>query len=639
VGVEAVKGGFVALGSFQCDSGECATIVRESARQALARITCDEATREAIFEHVPQAGEDKTLFRFAVYALWATWRDEGTNLRVIDKRVLAWIGETNSELCGANGEVVGDRVLKHVARFLPIDYVEWIPKRRARLLKDDGLPPKLWKTVQADLSRPVGSYDRRVYVLSGKAYDDHVSPYKLRDAHEMGAQEAEALAPSPLALHNMRRLNDRPGNTFASMRRRMDDAYAYVRHMHIPVKLSAKTKARLSESEQEARRAKVARQLRTSYLACLRSIEDQPQPFYAPSRKGKTDRLFGYNTSVLQLPKAVRRILCRGWYEVDLKSAHLLIAAWLWDAESALAKLTTDGYSVWTDLIEHCKPLFDERNLDVPSKGTDLYEVVKGALKVAVYSTVYGMRAPAVQAGLTRRLKGILGPTVGAHIRTHTIISELLQKREARLRRMQVGDRLEGPTGIEIVIEVNYDDESGSDDFVGPRSAMATLAQSYEQALMGVILDLEEERSEKKSNRFRVCLWLHDGAYVKMRSVHARMKDLQRRLDAKAKELARFAGKVTALPAFFETEKITAPTPVTWHTSSTSSTTLPETSQLAAETGTASQSGLEQLPISTRTRSDTSPPVTDAGSRSEDLPPSTRRGSATRRASRLCGTR
>ena len=53
---------------------------------------------------------------------------------------------------------------------------------------------------------------------------------------------------------------------------------------------------------------------------------------------------------------------------------------------------------------------------------------------------------------------------------------------------------------------------------------------------MGFDPGAERER-EKSRNRFRVALWLHDGAYVTMRSPSARMDDLEDRLEKKAGRL------------------------------------------------------------------------------------------------------
>jgi hypothetical protein len=71
-------------------------------------------------------------------------------------------------------------------------------------------------------------------------------------------------------------------------------------------------------------------------------------------------------------------------------------------------------------------------------------------------------------------------------------------------------------------------------------------------ALMSVLVEYEQKRErEKDRNRFRLALWLHDGAYVRMRSPSARMSDLEDRLAKKANELG--------VIARFECEPVAAP--------------------------------------------------------------------------------
>ena len=530
----------------QIDEAKCSTTWR-SPRQFLARLTCAEPTREAVFEHVPAAEEDEILFRYVVYALWSTWRDEQTGQRVIGEHVMHWIGHHRFGTAIAVIQYIEERVED-------FRWLEEIPNRRCRLIANDGLPAGLWQAVRDDLATDPSEYDRRVYVLSGERYDRE-SVAQDRQAIRDALQDVRPHAPSIGAQKTWELLNDRPPNLFSKLSSRVGEAIAYVEQMDIDV--SPSKGAEEDWEDWRAKRWKMERQQRGEYLRVLRAIADQHQPFYKFSEAGRTDRVFSYNKSALNLPKSVRKILCQDFVEVDLKSAHLLIAAWLWDAGAALETLTDPDYSIWDDLMAHCAPLFEEQGLEVPEKGEALYAAVKGAMKVAVYSTVYGMPAPSIQAKLTKSLKGILGPDVGAHTRSHPIIETLLEKRDEKLAEMEVGDVLHGPTGVRIKIEQPM---SSDGDGVDAKSAMATLAQSYEQACMQVILEMERDREDSETrNHFKVALWLHDGCYVKMPSLRARTKGLNARLRERCKELADFAGKDTPLPAFFEVEDIEPP--------------------------------------------------------------------------------
>lgn len=536
------------------------------ARRSLARTTCEEETREAIFEYVPQAREDEIVFRWCVYALWSQWDDEETGRLVLHHEIVQWIGHYRFD--------AAKEVLNYIKGYLPIEYTDtWAKNRFTRQVRDDGLPEELWKTVKADLRTPPSNYDNRVYILTGR----RVSPGQ---ASEMRAQIEEELAgsqsPSPTARRIRRAVNNLPSNTFSRFNDRLEEAFEYVRRMEVDVTIPARKKAVLrcmsgcekdddtgeltgNVSRYRARlryeKRKKAEEQRDEYFQVLQDVAKQHKPYYNFSSKGRTDRIFSYNNSVLLLPSEVREILCEGLYDVDLKSAHLSIAAWLWGAEEALGRLTQDGYSVWVDLMEHLRPLFEEQGVSVPDKGKSLYNEVKDGLKIMVYSVVYGMPASALQAEVTKTLKPILGSNVGERLRAHPLIQELLEKREEKLTGLEPGDVLEGPTGIRIEVEkeLGEEDEDGVDR-IGPKTAMACIAQSFEQELMSVLLDVAEDR-----DRFQPLLWLHDGAACNARYLNALKTDLEEALLEKRKELTEFAGRDALIPAEFEIEEIQAP--------------------------------------------------------------------------------
>jgi hypothetical protein len=224
------------------------------------------------------------------------------------------------------------------------------------------------------------------------------------------------------------------------------------------------------------------------------------------------------------------------------------------------------------------------------------------------------------------------------------VIAELLEKRDEKLAEWdQLAEEngshaTTGPTGIEITIDVTIEENKGRDESekgVDARSAMATLAQSYEQAAMQVILEMERDRERDQSrNRFKVALWLHDGAYVRLRSKRARRKDLNRRLRERCEELADFAGKDVPMPAFFEFEEIqppelpdhdtednscqnskTAPTSSSTSSTKTSRSTESRTQKTTTETRSAESAESRSREMSTSPGSDTH--TGRAGTRSE----------------------
>ncbi len=535
-------------------------------RRALKRQTCERSTIEAIYEHVPEAKNDKAFFRWVVYALWTSWRDKTTLRRVIHHKIMDWIGAYRFDS--------GEAVLQYIQKRLPIEFSDdYAEGSHTRQILDDGLPEELWKVVKMDLNMSPADYGTRVYVLSGRVLTKN-------DAVEIRKQLREEVARMKMPSETSRRiqetLNDLPPRRFNRFQDRIGRALEYVDRMEIDVGISPLEKAKIRgytgcEKDDDSgeltgnvdrykarvrhEKRKKSEQQRNEYKRILHCIAHQHKPFYKPSRQERTDRVFSNNDSALLLPSEVRDTLCEGLCDVDLKSAHLYIAAWLWGAEEALEQLTQEGYSIWEDLMEHCRPLFEKQGLDVPEKGTDLYGEVKAGMKIMVYSTVYGMGAPSIQAEVTKSLQHILGSDVGDHLTSHPVINNIREKRDEVLAGLEPGDVLETPSGIDVVVEVGLEQEKDKDcQKVGPRSALASQAQAYEQELMSVLLGVADDR-----RRFKLMLWLHDGAVCKARYPNAVKGDVNEALEEKRRELTEFAGKDTLLPALFEVEEIEAP--------------------------------------------------------------------------------
>lgn len=153
-----------------------------------------------------------------------------------------------------------------------------------------------------------------------------------------------------------------------------------------------------SWAESRERRRIEEEKERRKYFKALAPIKVQHHRCYTFSETGCTDRVSGTIGAYWISRRRSEKTLYQDFVEVDLRSAHLLIAAGLWDAGEALEKLTDEDYSVWDDLMAHFDPLFLTNEHTVPEKGNALYQEVKEALKIAAYSTVHGMNACFIQA-------------------------------------------------------------------------------------------------------------------------------------------------------------------------------------------------------------------------------------------------
>lgn len=483
----------------------------------IERLTCNAATRDALLALLPAAADDPVLLRYAVFALWTTWLDRETGLRVIGQPELEWIGGKPF-----GGSYWGQNVIALIEDRLPaFTWKEYELGGRCRLIETDGLPEALHAAVRADLSLGVEDFECRVGVLSGRPHDKNEAT-RLR-AETLAACDAMT-PPSPTSRWIQRALNHRPANVSSRVLRQVAEARAYVEQMEIGVDLKRQNGE--TAEAMAARKAEVRDAVRGAYLASLRAIEEQHQPFYQFSGRGRTDRVFGHNPGALSLPADVRRILYRGFLSVDLKSAHLYLAAALWGVDDVLETLKREDYSVWTDLLVHL-------DLGHLAPGTADYAEAKDALKRATYSVIYGMKESSVVWTFSRAAHRLVGPGAGTRLAGHWLIRRLLDARDEHLAALTDGTVLETPTGIRVVV--------GGD--VDARSAMATLAQAYEQQLMSVVLEHERDHHETANPpSFHVALWIHDGCYVAIsRSERKHVREISNRLARRAEELGVYA--------------------------------------------------------------------------------------------------
>lgn len=491
----------------------------------LARTTCARATRDAILATYPKAADDPVLWRALVYLLFTSLHDQESRKRLIGSSSLEWI----------NGEPIyhphtGEDVLNKIrSELLPdFSWSGWKPGERPRLVHYDGISSQLYRIVEDDLMTPVKQLEDRVRVLDGSRYDRRAQGQERKQSHA----EVMALrdnAPSPTSRYlfdRMNSLDDRPANGFTKLLKHMDKAK--VRCQQIEVE-------RLQgQSDREYKRHQ--RDVRNGFLRLLRAIEDLPQPFYQFSNRGRTDRLFPYNPSILLLPGELRDILCQGagWEELDLSSAHLAITAATWGVES-VRKFLADGGSAWEEIMAHL-------GLDSLSKDNATYKHVKAAMKECMYATVYGMPEASIKGQFTKATKDILGSDAGQKLADCWLIRDLLEAREEQFEHIIIEGEVETPTGIQAAINV----QKGVDEC----SVLSTVAQAYEAEIMRVILEYEEAHIAEASKQgkqpdFRVMLWQHDGCSLRFRRKRTtHLAELQR--------LVREAAEIFEIPTRLE---------------------------------------------------------------------------------------
>jgi hypothetical protein len=471
--------------------------------------------------------DDSRVIRWIVAARFCQWLDNDTGRRLIPWQMLEWVAGKKFATRGVISTWNGAKILRYLRDETTLDGLEvasYVPKERCRTIINDGIHPSVVAAIERDLQTPPSELTDRLYVVSGKPMRAQHG-HHTRQAWERQLPEARQRAPSETARMIFDHMNGISPRRLSKITDRIPEAMDRV--MRRPYSST------VAETNVQ----------RMYYLQVLRNINAQHKPFYRFSANGRTDRIFGWNRSALDLPSDVRRVLFDGYHNIDLKSAHLCIAASLWGAELAERRLRDPEYSVWDDLMQHYTPIIQDATGDSePSQS--LYSAVKGCLKPAVYSTVYGMPEPNVKGKLTERMRDVLGEDAGSdagdYFGRHDLMRSLFDARKEQLEQIQRTGGMRAADGRWINLNPSHNNPAAS--------VLATVAQSYEQALMRVLVEYEQETT----SRFRVCLWLHDGAYVQMRSRRARMKDLRRRLEQRADELG--------VIAHFDHDVVTTPT-------------------------------------------------------------------------------
>jgi len=336
----------------------------------------------------------------------------------------------------------------------------------------------------------------RVYVDSLKPFSRNSSVAQAK-LHHQRRSLAQSIPPiSDHQSHLLDYLNNLPSNRFKSILR------------HIPQATLAAQQLQNPHSRQ-------------SSLLQLEAIQDHPMPFYTPSKRGRTERIFG--DSFLQLPKSIRSILTQDWLEIDLEQAQLRILSHWWQCQPVIDFINS-GLSLWQELESFV--------LNALPPGTSLSpeskEALKSCNKKLIYSTCYGMGLrnlktnyrdsfqdifPSYSVPLTKTISTRKGPkliklSIGEFICSHPLISSLLGERSKWIKKVRDEHGAMSPYGFVPLLKG-----------MNPAAVLSTVAQAYEQKLMEPLLSLCSNDRQVDSrgyltSRFQVIAWIHDGAIL-----------------------------------------------------------------------------------------------------------------------------
>ena len=235
----------------------------------------------------------------------------------------------------------------------------------------------------------------------------------------------------------------------------------------------------------------------------LGTIREDLKPFYKPSERRCTDRIFPCNYSIPMLRREIRKVLTQGWYEFDLANAQLAIIAKLWNIES-IQKFLKTKQSIWPELFEHYG--YDMKELK--HKNELKYNTIKDVLKTSLYSLIFGMSKYNLIQEINKDLTGYNFNKPGIHFFTHPLIKALYQARESQIEKLnQEG---EGQTIFGVTRKV-YGDKTSKGKPTKDRLGFITsiLAHQAQALELYVLLPVVELASTTKD--FHITLWQHDG--------------------------------------------------------------------------------------------------------------------------------
>jgi hypothetical protein len=252
-------------------------------------------------------------------------------------------------------------------------------------------------------------------------------------------------------------------------------------------------------------------QERRKQYRILRRIEDCPQPVYRPGQSMRNARLFAFD-SLCDVERHVRRILCRGWHEVDLASCYPAIAARIWHIEQIQTMLER-GDDVWDAIASELGIVESER------------ESKRDVVKEVGCRLLCGGHIDKTNEVLAKH--GING-LVDDSITLKTIVKAV--------REVKGHVRAEGGTLTPLGWIAC---PSRKDQAV--RSHLSNVLAAYELALIAPCFEVAE-----RSRDFTITICQHDGFSIKLRQENRAKQVLDRLNDAVA-PVARSYGIVTHL--------------------------------------------------------------------------------------------
>jgi hypothetical protein len=271
----------------------------------------------------------------------------------------------------------------------------------------------------------------------------------------------------------------------------------------------------------------------------LGSAKEVSKIHYYPG--DRSARMSAQGDTVVGLKREVRRTLCKGWTEVDLKSSQFAILASKLDAPLSKALVASEG-NLWQSFYQTTHGI----NEAPPPE-------IKRIYKEIVYGIAFGTAERTTQStiAMNKRRSGLNLPPREpleqklqrlnmTSLLSHAIVRELLDLRRAWYDRITKNKGERDVWGNFIAVEPSSGTNSGR-----WRGAVgATAIQSIELEIISSVFDVANEHGE--NDDFQICLFQHDGATISFRA-KAKKDRAIRKLQEAVKEKATSLGVNTSL--------------------------------------------------------------------------------------------
>ncbi len=424
------------------------------------RITVSRRFRQVVADAFPALGGNLAYWRMMNYLLFGACDDHETHRRLLTHANLA-------DIAGHKGSLAKFSSLGFLKQFQAdvfsehtFTWTDFIAKEKCRQVATLILPAPVQQALEDEFEHE--HYETgRVYFSTGLTY----SRKQHKDSREW--QKAKALKASE-------------GAQCAEAREILD----YLNNL--PPHLFTKMVALNHEAAMAVAESLTNTTSRKQQLGYLKHIYEQPQPFYEPSSKRNTARIFGVNSSIPALKRVVRNAWIKGWHKADLRSAQLAINARLWNVTEVVDFLAKKEKTIWQSLYEH----FDLNEEEA--------QRAKPALKNTLYAMCYGMGRKNLVQKIEKELGACGIQRDGRLFTKHPLVKALIKGRNRAIQQIRKAGGGRTCFGKWI-----------STASLAPHRIAAQISQAIELKIIHPLFVCA-----KNTDDFTITLFLHDGVGI-----------------------------------------------------------------------------------------------------------------------------